>query len=206
MLYPLIARFLASRAGLAVSAVVTLVAICGMRYDLVPKPVELIFDYRSPLQWVFYLALGIWIAKPGVMDALESPRHRHLATAAFLVCLAGMAAIVRVSTLRGSGIDDALDMLGPSVMLYTALVVLWAWKQPWDQWRVTRVVKWFAGYAYGMYLSHVLVLALVSNLCYRLSGGTYGPVYGLSLFATVAVGSALLVLAGGRLGRVIGVG
>lgn len=103
-----------------------------------------------------------------------------------------MVAIVRVSTLRGSNIDDALDKLGPLVLVYSVLFVVWAWNQPWDQWRVTDALKWFSRNAYGIYLCHVLVLSLAGDLCYQLSARTYGPIYGVSLFAAAAAGSAML--------------
>ncbi len=49
VVYPFIARVLASRAGLAASGAITIATVCGMRYGAVPKWAELLVDYRSPL-------------------------------------------------------------------------------------------------------------------------------------------------------------
>lgn len=193
LLYPLIHKWLRTRTGLVAAGIISFTLISLGAYGNTPEWMGMLFDHRNPLYFMFYFALGIYMADHITFEALKD-RWKYVTTAALVLCTALVTAIVHHNASASNNIDTGLDSMGPLVMLFTVSVVAWVWSLDWVIPAVVKPFKWISKHSYMIYLSHVLALQVFIMYYPKLGIHGHGAAFGISAFISVILFS--LVLAG----------
>lgn len=199
LVYPLLRDFLQTRTGLICAAVITTTSMCISKYMDYPSWADYPLDYISPLNWLFFLALGVWFAKPEVREKFKSSSLRWISPTGFVLTAVVMIAIVRHRILMNVDIDTAIESLGPLIIVYTVFFMIWMFRIDWKEGWIVKTLSWISRHSYTIYLSHAIVLAAIFKSCYKIDAHSYGAEYEVITFILVFSGAALLSLLGSKL-------
>ncbi|MEN6371803.1 MAG: acyltransferase [Armatimonadota bacterium] len=192
LLFPLIRNWLSSNTGLIISGIITVSMISIGQYAEIPDRWVFFFDIRNPLNWIFYFGVGIRLVRGRGIEILRSRKYKDLLSFVTLGMLGGMMLFVYRVGLR-TGIDAALDALGPVIIFYTMLVNMWFWKLNWDKLPFRRSLDAISEWSYLIYLAHPFILMLYMNLLNKMQIEHYGLIFGITAVMLVTAGSVVFV-------------
>lgn len=195
MLFPVLRNIMKTNTGIIACFAITFAALYVNSYIGYPHGLRFLAFAGNPLNWLFYMAFGVWLAKPEVIESLTSSAKRHasaISYALFAIIMIGLSIWI---TKSGKSIDSALALTGLLMMPYTILFFIWVYKQEWSD-RSMAVLKWISRNSFAIYLSHPLILTMFWYLAYGNHIKNYGPDYGLTGFAAALAGASLLALIG----------
>lgn len=195
MLFPLLKNVMKTNAGIIACFAITFAALCVNSYIGYPHDLRFMAFAGNPLNWLFYMAFGVWLAKPEIIDSLTSSAKRHASAIACALCAITMIGLSIWITNTGRSIDSALALTGLLMMPYTVLFFIWVYKQKWSD-RSLAALKWISRNSFAIYLSHPLILTMFWYLAYGNHTRIYGIDYGLTGFAVALSGASLLALVG----------
>ena len=165
-----------------------------------PAPLGFMAFAGNPLNWVFYMALGVWLAKPEVLDRLTGGRYRKAAVFGYVLCLAAMIGLARWMLLGGADVGTVLGIIGLLMVPYTTVFFLLVYSLDWGGGLLGRL-RWISVNSYAIYLAHPLVLTLYHIYAYPRFAGGLGYLYSVSAFVVAFGGASIMAGVGGKVKR-----
>ena len=159
-LFPLLRGMVKSKAGFVVCSLLSIALILADRYIKVPNALRFLLDYRDPLRWMVYFALGVWLAENCSRLTLNGRQLKSLVGGALLLCIVWMIAVVYPRAKVADDVDIAIGAATPILVIYAMVFIAWVWNQQWNNPFFTGALRKISKYSYGIYLSHALILAV----------------------------------------------
>lgn len=189
LLFPLVGRYIGTGVGLVMTGgiAVALVVVSSHWATLAglidaPKPL-------SVLCWAFYFAVGIWLARPGIVERLRASRNKVLLSAALALAFVAIAVWT-----RPLGPEVGCEKIRFLTVPYTLLITGWVCTRGyWEKSRVTRWLQLVSKHSFAIYLSHAVLLIAAHRAMRTLGLSGYGLAYLLVYCVVMVVGLVLLI-------------
>lgn len=182
LIYPFISKYLRQTKGLVICFAMTLAVQLTNNYLSSPDWMHL-SDARNVLNWLFYFALGVWVAdrkfkpkisKGGVITSLT------LIISSIIIVVESYANLAQGKTLGAS-----VSGMRPSIILYSLTFGLWVWSKNWATNIFRGLFGLLSNLSYEIYLVHALVLSVYNYVFRGLGYNLDTLLYAVSSFAIV---------------------
>lgn len=190
-IYPLLLKLAKNIYGLAT---VLLVTVLSQLADILTG-IEIFNNPLNVFNWVFYFALGIWLAHNFETKFKEIKRRKVLIAALFTTML--FLLLVESYFLK------EITSMRPSVILYSVLFVLLVLSVNWKNNVFKNLILKLSGLSYGIYLSHAIVLTIYEKVYKELGFSWNSMLYIIITFIVVALLSIVLTVIGDKVMLVI---